>query len=455
MTDKPPGNVLHIGAQRDGGEDRYAARQRSSEPARAQNREAAPFWSNARAAARGIGRIAARSNVAFLKPARVPDEEEQQGRPLDGRIPKVRKSSSRGVRAAFVLMVALPTLLVGAYYALVASDQYVSGFHFSVRSQAPIGPEGLENAAGSQSAMQALADNFVVVDFLKSREAIEELQKTIDVPAIFRRANADFYARLDDDATAEDLVRYWQHMVAAEFDLTRFIGSVEVRGFNREDSLALANGLMRASERLVNEISERAKRDAVSFAENEVQRAELRLKFARSALREFREKQNLVDPGEAAKANFELSAKLKSELSALNAQMSSVGSYLSKDAPSVKFLSDRIRATQEQIRKIEEQVGKGNADTEVIAGLLTLYEGLELDREFAEKMYAGALTALDQARARAALQQLYLATHIEPRLADGSEYPRRITFTLIAFVCFLLIWGIATMLYYAITDRTS
>jgi capsular polysaccharide transport system permease protein len=66
-----------------------------------------------------------------------------------------------------------------------------------------------------------------------------------------------------------------------------------------------------SSEKLVNELSARARGDAVGFAQTEVGQAEARLKKALAAIREFRDQAGMIDPGKTADATATLATKLR------------------------------------------------------------------------------------------------------------------------------------------------
>jgi capsular polysaccharide transport system permease protein len=76
-----------------------------------------------------------------------------------------------------------------------------------------------------------------------------------------------------------------------------------------------------------------------------------------------------------------------------------------------------------------------------------------VDREYAESTYAASLAALDSARANANRQNLYLAAYITPTLAEKSEYPQRSLILALVALFSLLIWSIASLIYYALRDR--
>jgi capsular polysaccharide transport system permease protein len=85
--------------------------------------------------------------------------------------------------------------------------------------------------------------------------------------------------------------------------------------------------------------------------------------------------------------------------------------------------------------------------------LIAEYEGLVVDREFAEETYRAALAGLDAARAQAQRQSRYLATYIEPTLAQSAEFPRRFVLAGLVGLVLVLGWAILALVYYSVRDR--
>ena len=56
-------------------------------------------------------------------------------------------------------------------------------------------------------------------------------------------------------------------------------------------------------------------------------------------------------------------------------------------------------------------------------------------------------------RAKASRQSRYLATYIEPTLAESSEYPDRLLIELLSGLFLVLSWAVMVLVYYAIRDR--
>jgi capsular polysaccharide transport system permease protein len=85
--------------------------------------------------------------------------------------------------------------------------------------------------------------------------------------------------------------------------------------------------------------------------------------------------------------------------------------------------------------------------------LLAEYEGLMVDREFAEETYRAALAGFDLARAKAERQSRYLATYIEPTRAQQSEFPQRLSIFGLVAGFLVLLWGVLALIYYSVRDR--
>lgn len=392
---------------------------------------------------------------------------------LAASLPRKRPAKrSSGLWLSFLLMVALPTIAAGLYYGLVVSNQYVSEFRFAVRNQdfAPAGTSAASTALGAAARAGGYTDNFLVVDYLASRQAVEDLMKTVDLRAMYERADVDVLSRLGSEETMERVVDYWQSMIDASFDLATGLALVRVHAFTPEDAYKIASALVVQSETLINEISARSRRDAVKFAESDVTRAEDRLRGARAALRQFRDTEQTPDAARTAGSTLDLAMKLRGELAALQSQLSSLRSYMEPSAPTVKVLESRIAATTKQIAAIEREIGKGGRSTgqattpagaplsgaaPVLSDVLSNYEDVDLSRQFAEKYYETTLSALELARSEAASQQTYVATYVQPALAQASTYPERFVSTLLVLLGAAALWFISVMVFFSIRDHVA
>lgn len=379
------------------------------------------------------------------------------------RLPNRKARLSAGFWLSLLLMVVLPTGLGAAYYLYVAADQYVSEFRFAVKSSnasASSATTDLVGAALGQSArLSAFSDNFIVADYITSREAVADLMKTVDLRAIYSNKSADYLSRLDPTVPIEKLVEYWQNRVDASFDVSTGISIVQVRAFTAEESLRVAKALIASSEDLVNRIAERAREDSVRFAERDVKNAEDRLREVTAKLRQFRNVQQSPDLSTSASSTLGLSLQLRTSLAQMEAQLTSLSTHMAPDAPTMKVLKNNIAATRDQLNKIEGELGAGSApgdanpSKEGYAATLSDYEDIRLELQFAQQSYQNMLTALDQVRSSAMSDRTYLMPYVEPQLAEYALYPERVEDVLIVFLIAFVAWAITMLTVHSVRDH--
>lgn len=344
---------------------------------------------------------------------------------------------------SFLLMVAAPTAIAGIYYLLLASGQYVAEFRFGLRSSEPLRAAGGTLLSGAAAAMQTALDSYAVAQYLRSRAIIDDLDKSLDLRAMFSTPDADWPARLHLPVTIEQLTAYWRRQVDAFFDPVNGTIVVRARAFSAPDALRLAQGVLEASERLVNEMSARARRDALRQSENDVTAAERRLAAALAQLRDYRDKEGLINPDKAADANAALAGRLRGEVLRADAEFAAMRVYLNADAPALKLLEARIATLKAQEAALAgEATDTAATQRRALSRVLGGYEELDSQRRFAETAYRHALEALDRARIEADRQQIYLVDFVPPRLPEEPLYPRRLRATAIVFAAAFAAWAI-------------
>jgi capsular polysaccharide transport system permease protein len=373
-----------------------------------------------------------------------------------------RKSRSYAVHISFLVMVVLPILIAAIYYSMIASNQYVAEFRFAVKDTSVMGGgavgTSLMTLLGAGSGTSPL-ENYIVADYLTSRQAVEELQKRIDVRSLYARPEADWWARFDLSQPAEKFVAYWQKMVTSHYDVVTGIATAEIRAFTAKDALLIADTLVKLSEELVNGIANRANVDAVRFAEVEVERAQDRLKRVRGNMTDYRNKVGVIDPATGVVApNSTVQQTLQTNLAALETQRTSLlNRHLLSTSPAIKTLDNQIKATKEQLSSIEATVagGKDRVGGAALSSVVAEYEQLDLERQFAQALVTSAMQALEQARAMATSQHIYITPYVRPSLPESPTYPHRIkSIVVIAFLAFGL-WVIGLLTFRAILERFS
>lgn len=358
----------------------------------------------------------------------------------------------------FVLFVLLPAIAAQIYLIFLASDQFQATARFAVRSAQESGQgmaaiQAVTQGGGLSQVSIAGQDAHVVVAYIKSRAILDDLQKTIDIRTIYSRPEADFWARLKKDATAEELTDYWLGMVTTNVDGPSGIVTIYVKAFRAQDALDLANAVVKASEALVNDVSTRAKRDAMKRAEEEVARADAMVQKALADLRTFREKVGYIDPVASATMTSTLIAKAMADKIQIENELFVSSKMMSPNAPTLKALASRLEIVNQQIDRLKASLtGSGQSDTP-LSNSLVEFEEKELQKTFAVKLYTMSQDALENARLLAEKQNIYISVFVPASLPQEARFPERISLSIIIPITLVVMWGIFALLGAAIEDH--
>jgi capsular polysaccharide transport system permease protein len=359
----------------------------------------------------------------------------------------------RRIPRLFWLTVAIPTLLATVYFGLIAADRYVSESRFVVRSpQRPVQAATFTALLQGTGFDRSQDDAYSVHDFILSRDALRELEKELQVSKAFGKTGPDFinhFPQLDFDDSFEALHRYYQKRVSVDYDSTSSVLVVRVNAFTAEDARRINQMLLDMSERLVNQISERARQDMIRFATGEVREAERRAKEAALALATFRNQRAVVDPEKQSVIQLQQVAKLQEEIIATKTQLAQLRRYTPNN-PQIPALETRLNTLQQEMDTETAKIAGGGGS---LAHKAVGYEPLALERAFAEKQLAAAMTALETARSEAQRKQLYLERIVQPNLPDAPTEPSRFKNVLVIFVVALIVWGILSLLMAGIREH--
>lgn len=359
----------------------------------------------------------------------------------------------------FSLVVLLPTALAAFYLFGFASNQYVSEAHYLVRSSggqttssSSSGLGSLMGGGGSSSTLAAAAESLSVADYLNSHDAVDALQRRLNLVAVFRRPEADALSRLSvERPTPEFLKRFYNSQVDVYFDEDNGITTLSARAFRPADAYALSSHLLRLGEQRINEMNQRSYRDAVALSRRQLDEAEGALRAVGSQVTRFRQTERDVDPEGSATAQIGLVSRLQQELAAARAQLSTTTQLIGSGNPQSQALRQQIASLQQQVNAESARLA-GN--TTAIAAGLGDFEALRSRQEFLQQRYAAAATAFEGARQQAIRQQLYLVRTVDPNLPVKSTYPQRWLITLTTFAILLVVYAIGWLIAAGVKEHS-
>jgi capsular polysaccharide transport system permease protein len=366
----------------------------------------------------------------------------------------VRKPRWLGRHRWFFLFVGLPTLVAAVYYGLIASDVYVSQASFVIKSPGQKAPPtlSLANLVQTSGLSAGQEQTKEVVEYVRSRNGLKDLQAQVDVKKRFSARGADFLSRYPapfQSDTFENLYRYYQSMISADVDPESGLAVLQVQAFTPDDAFQMNGRLLDLSEDFVNRLNQRAEGRAIAEAERRLGQAETRVRNARVALSAYRNQQDLIDPAKQATGVLEISNKLITEQAALQAQLDLMLRVAPRN-PSIPALRSRILAVA---REVAAQNGRAVGTPTGIASKIANYEKLNVEQEFATQMLTAASAALEQARTEAQKQQFYVERVVEPNKPDLSTVPHRLKRILVIFASLVCLYFVGWMIIVGILEH--
>jgi len=354
----------------------------------------------------------------------------------------------------FCVLVVVPVLVSIAYFGLFASDQYLSQASFLVKSPSQQGAQTstIANLIQTTGLSRGQEETNAVLDYVRSRNALEDLQKRIDVRAMFMSPQADRLARypfpLIQDRF-ENLFDYYKSKVEVYLDTETGLAVLRVKAFSAIDAHAISAGLLSLSEDLVNKLNERAHQQGIVEAERRVFEAEERVRKASTAMTKFRNRQSLIDPKLQAAGIQEVVTKLSGQKSDLQARLDRM-QKAAPDSPSIAVLRNQINSLTREIDSQTERMAGGET---AISSKLGDYEYLALEQSFATRMLESANTSFELARVELGKQQFYLQRVVEPNTPDMARYPRRIASIFVVLGVALCLFMIGWMLLAGVREH--
>lgn len=374
----------------------------------------------------------------------VTEPEQKARRTLRKRIASINR--------LFILTVVLPTTLAAIYYGLFASDIYISESRFIIRSPQRQTPTGLGAILQGAGFSRAQDDTYTVHDFMLSRDALLQLDQQLGLAKSFSSSRIDRISRfagLDPDKSFEALHRYYLKHVALTLDTASSISTLRISVFNREDAQRINLMLLEMGEKLVNQLSERGRQDMMRFAETEVAQAEAKVKSTALALSSYRNRKGVFDPEKQSAIQLQQVSKLQDEMIAARTQLAQIRSA-ARNNPQIAALQTRIDTLK---AVIAEETAKVTGGERSLTDTASEYEKLALERTFAEKQLATALSSLEQARNDAQRKQFYLERIVQPDKPDVAVEPKRLRAVFATFAVGMICWGILTMLLAGIREH--
>lgn len=361
-----------------------------------------------------------------------------------------------GLLISALTLVALPLIVSAWYLWAVSTDQYASTVGFTVRQEeGSSGTDLLTGGLGDLFGGSTTSDADILYEFIQSQELVSRIDARFDLRGHYSAPwPRDAVFAIWPDATIEDLLWYWRRIVRVSYDQGSGLIELRVLAFDPQTAQTIGQGIIDESQRMINALNEQARKDLLRYAQRDLEVSVKRLKDAREALIFFRTRTQIVDPETDLQGRLGVVNNLQAQLAQSLIDLDVLLDQSSENDPRSKQARRTIEVIKNRIAIERQNVASGDASVvgDDYPTLLAEYEGLVVDREFAEEGYRAALTALDLARNNAQRQTRYLAPYVRPTLPQSSEFPRRWVLLGLIGLFAGLVWSILALIYYSVRD---
>lgn len=335
---------------------------------------------------------------------------------------------------------ALLVAVVSVYWGLIASDRYVSETNVVLESPQIAAPT-LNFQALLVGNSPGSGDMLLLRDHLLSVDMMNKIDQSVDFRQHYSNDRIDFFSRLiKPTVTIEELHEYYLKRVLVELDDYAQVLRIKVHAFTPEMAYRITTLLLQEGESHMNTMGQRLAEEQVNFLEKQVAGLSGEYNEARKALLDYQNKNGLVSPTETVASLSAVVAGLEVQLANLKAKRTVLKSYQSKYSPELVRVESEISALNNQITSERARVAQQSG--EALNLLSSEYQILELNAQFAQQSYSGALAALESTRIEAARKLKQVSILQSPTLPEYAVEPRRLyntaVFTIVLFFAGLI-----------------
>lgn len=350
-------------------------------------------------------------------------------------------------------IVLILTAFVVFYYVFIAANRYVSESVLSVKSTT--GDSGAITGIAALLTNNSFSNEDITFlkSYIHSLDMLNILEEKIQIRELYQKQKLDFFYSISSSADQEDFLKYYQNRVKIiQENSANGLLRVEVEGFDPQSAHLIASTIVKESEKFINEISHKAARDQMQFAEEELLQFKKRYQKAKDELLAFQNKYGVFDPLKQAEGTLKLIAELESKIAAKEAELLMMQSYINDNAPQIVTIKSEITALKKQLQKEKSKVSSPKS-SQKLNDLAAKFQDLTIEVGFAESAYTAALKAYESARIEALRKIKQVVIVQSPSLPQSAKYPESLYNILTAFMILSLIYGIVKFIKMIIEEH--
>lgn len=354
----------------------------------------------------------------------------------------------------FLLFTLLPTALATLYYSFMVSDIYVSETKFSIYNneaqQASLGLEGLAQIASGGIKSGSLEQLLIVAEYIRSYDLLKKLDDEFNLKEIYSSNNIDSFSKLSREASNKEFLNYYRKMVTVKVNRDASIIYLKAKAFSSENAYKITTKISEFSEKFINEMLKRVKKDSLLEAENYIIKSENKIKANQTKLSNFRIRNTTLSPTEELNAKLELIKNFEIKKAEFLIEKSEKKSLFSGGSIPMRSLESKISNINEIIGDTKGEILKYQGEE---GDLIRIFEMLKLDEEFAREGYKLAMLNLEKTISEQQEKNKYIVEILKPTTPDISTEPNRLRKILTVFMISFLLSGVLSLTISGIRDH--
>lgn len=357
------------------------------------------------------------------------------------------------LRMKILAIAILASLLAIIYWALIASDRYVSEAQVLIQRTDMASSQALDfTSLLSGGDGVSRSDQMLLRNRLLSLDMLQLLDKELGLREHYSSHDHDILSRMFfHDASLEFFHRHFLSRVSVEYDEYAGVLVIQAQAYDPEMAQKITAALVREGERFMNAMGHQLAAEQVSFLEKQVKQRGEHALDARQRMLAFQNAKGLISPQSAAENLAAVVNKLEAQLTELNARKAALLGYLAPSAPGVVEVDLQIQAVEKQIKA--EQTRLTSAKGQSLNKTVEEYQRLEQEALFMQDAYKSALVALEKGRVEATRTLKMVLVLQSPSLPEYPMQPRRL-YNIVSFLIgALLLAGLAQILLAIVRDH--
>lgn len=351
--------------------------------------------------------------------------------------------------SAFVF---LPTILAGWYYFVMATPMFATKTEFLILQADGAGRGGLGGLLPTQYATSQ--DSIAVQAFLSSKDAMIRLDEDHGYKAHFSNSLIDPIQRLSPTATNEAAYKLYKKNVRIGYDPTEGVIRMEVIAADPALAAEFAASLIGYAEQRVDELSRQKRQDAMSTAEESLQKAKIERRQVQEDLVRLQETQG-VDPSEQLAVLRQQIAAYETQLQEKNLQLQALLDNPRPNRAKVDGARGDVRRLENLLQTLNAQMSEASSGYDSLAARAARIQMAQADLVTADLFLQSALQNEKQTALEANRQVRYLTVPVRPIAADAPSYPRAFENTVLAFLIFAGIYLMISLTSSILREQVS